>query len=172
MAEDQIRQVMIQGKLIGIAGLDNAISETARALYESGDEEIKKSLLDSISISNYVPSSARDAYGNALLREFKIAQGIPVEQDSFDGLTIAVLGAGCTRCTQLESDIRDLLSEMKIAADLRHITDAKEIARFGVMGAPALVVNNKVVSAGEVPPKSKIRQWIIDACNQPSEVDK
>jgi len=47
----------------------------------------------------------------------------------------------------LESDVRDLLSEMKITADLRHITDLKEIARYGVMGAPALVVNNKVVSA-------------------------
>ena len=47
---------------------------------------------------------------------------------------------------------------MKIAADLRHITDPKEIARFGVMGEPALVVNNKIVSVGEVPPKSKISE--------------
>jgi hypothetical protein len=40
------------------------------------------------------------------------------------------------------------------------------------MGAPALVVNNKVVSAGEVPPKSKICQWIIDAFHQSVEADK
>ena len=75
---------------------------------------------------------------------------------------------GCARCSQLEDDVRNLLSEMKIAADLRHITEVKEIARYGVLGSPALVINNKVVSVGEVPPKSKIRQWIIEACNPPN----
>jgi len=172
MAEDEIRQVMIQGRLIGIVGLDDVIMKTAQTLQGSTDEEIQNSLLEAVSINNYIPATAREAYGRALLREFKIAQNLPVEQDSFNGLIIAVLGTGCARCSQLESDVRDLLSEMKITADLRHITDLKEIARYGVMGAPALVVNNKVVSAGEVPPKSKIRQWIIDACHQSAEADK
>ena len=140
--EDEVRQVMISGRLIGIVGLDDVIMKTAQTLQGSKDKKLK------------------------------IAKNLPVEQDSFDGLIIAVLGAGCTRCTQLESDVRDILSEMKITADLRHITDLKEIARYGVMGAPALVVNNKVVSVGEVPPKSKIRQWIIDACHQSIEANK
>jgi CBS domain containing-hemolysin-like protein len=147
MAEDEIRQVMIQGRLIGIVGLDDVIMKTAQTLQGSTDEEIQNSLLEAVSINNYIPATAREAYGRALLREFKIAQNLPVEQDSFNGLIIAVLGTGCARCSQLESDVRDLLSEMKITADLRHITDLKEIARYGVMGAPALVVNNKVVSA-------------------------
>jgi hypothetical protein len=54
---------------------------------------------------------------------------------------------------------------MKIAADLRHVTDIKEIARYKLLGSPALVINNNVVSVGEVPPKSKIRQWIIEIYN-------
>ena len=172
MAEDEVRQVMIQGRLIGIVGLDAVIMKTAKTLQGSTEEEIQNSLLETVSINNYIPAAAREAYGRALLREFKIAQNLPVEQDSFNGLIIAVLGTGCARCSQLESDVRDLLSEMKITADLRHITDLKEIARYGVMGAPALVVNNKVVSAGEVQPKSKIRLWIIDACHQSVEADK
>ena len=172
MAEDEVRQVMIQGRLIGIVGLDAVIMKTAQTLQGSTEEEIQNSLLETVSINNYIPAAAREAYGRALLREFKIAQNLPVEQDSFNGLIIAVLGTGCARCSQLESDVRDLLSEMKITADLRHITDLKEIARYGVMGVPALVVNNKVVSAGEVPPKSKIRQWIIDACHQSVEDNK
>ena len=172
MAEDKVRQVMISDRLIGIVGLDDVIMKTARSIQGSTDEEIQNSLLTAVSMNNYIPAAAREAYGRALLREFKIAQNLPVEKDSFNGLTMAVLGAGCARCSQLESDVRDLLSELKIAADLRHITDLKEIARFGVMGAPALVVNNKVVSVGEVPPKSKIRKWIIDACHQSVEVNK
>ena len=168
MTEDEVKQVMIQGKLIGIAGLGVVIQKAAQTFQGSPDEEIQNSLLAAVSINNYIPAAAREAYGRALLREFKIAQNLPVEQELFNRLTIAVLGEGCTRCSQLESDVRDLLSEMKIAADLRHITDPKEIARFGVMGEPALIINNKIVSVGEVPPKSKIRKWIIEAFDQPA----
>jgi len=99
------------------------------------------------------------------LREFKISQGLPVAEEPVHGLNIIVLGIGCTRCSQLENDVRDLLSEMKIAANLDHVTDIKEIAQYGLLGSPALIINNKVLSVGEVPPKSKIRQWIIDAYN-------
>ena len=120
-------------------------------------------MLKDISINNYVPSSARDAYANALLREFKIVQGLPVAEEPVSGLNIEVVGVGCARCYQLENDVRDLLSEMNIAAGLRHVSDIKEIARYKLLGSPALVINNKVVSVGEVPPKSKIRQWIIEA---------
>jgi hypothetical protein len=79
------------------------------------------------------------------------------------------LGMSCARCSQLENDVRDLLSEMKIAANLHHITNLKEIAHYGLLGSPALVINNKVLSVGEVPPKSKIRQWIIEAYNPPDK---
>jgi hypothetical protein len=172
VAEDKVKQVMISGKLIGIVGLNDAVVRTAQALPGSADAEIKNNLLTEVSENNYIPDAARDAYGQALLREFKLAQNLPVEQDTSNDLTITVLGMGCTRCSQLETDVRDLLEEMKIAADLRHITDPKEIARYCVLGAPALLVNNKVVSAGDVPPKSKIRQWLIDALNQSADVTK
>ena len=95
MAEDEVRQVMIQGRLIGIVGLDDFIMKIAQILHGSTDEEIQNSLLAAVSINNYIPATAREAYGRALLREFKIAQNLPVEQDSFNGLIIAVLGTGC-----------------------------------------------------------------------------
>lgn len=78
-------------------------------------------------------------------------------------MNIEVVGIGCARCNQLENDERDLLSEMQLAASLQHVTDGKEIARYKLLGSPALVINKKVVAAGEVPPNSKIRQWIIEA---------
>jgi hypothetical protein len=161
MAEDRVKQIIINERLIGIVGLDDAIK---KILLQGGrDEEIKNSLLKEISANNYVPPSAQDAYASALLREFKIAQGIPVAEEQVQGLNIEVVGMGCSRCDQLENDVRDLLSEMKIAASLRHVADVKEIARYKLLGSPALVINNKVVCLGEVPPKSKIREWIIDA---------
>ena len=55
------------------------------------------------------------------------------------------------------------MAEMDLAGDLRHVTDPKEIASYGVMGVPALIINNKVVSAGVLPDKKMIRQWLADA---------
>lgn len=161
MSEDKFKQIIINGRLVGIVGLEDAIKKIISRT--NSDDEIKNSLLTHISSINYVPPSALDAYGNALLREFKISQGIPVDDEPVHGLNIKILGTGCSRCSQLENDVLDLLSEIKIAANLQHITDGKEIARYNLLGFPALVINNKVVSSGEVPPKSKIRRWIIES---------
>jgi hypothetical protein len=161
MVEDNVKQFMINGQMVGIVGLDEAIKKVNTQ--NNNDEEIKIFLLKEISANNYVPSCAQDAYANALLREFKIAQGLPVAEEPVQGLNIEVVGMGCARCNELENDVRDLLSEMNIAAGLRHVSDIKEIARYKLLGSPALVINNKVVSVGEVPPKSKIREWIIEA---------
>jgi len=81
------------------------------------------------------------------------------------GLRIDVLSIGCTRCGQLKNDVCDLLSEIKIAANLRFIIDPKEISHYRLLGSPALVIKNKVSSIGEVPPKSKIRPYLIESYN-------
>jgi hypothetical protein len=160
MAENEIKQVMINGRLTGISGLAEVIKEVAGISGNFRDEEIQKKLLELVAVHNYIPASAHESYGKAILREFKIAQGKHVDEEPVSGFRIAVLGAGCMRCTQLESDVRDILSELNIAADLQHIVDLKEISRYGLMGLPALVIGNKVLAVGEVPPKNKIRQWI------------
>jgi small redox-active disulfide protein 2 len=167
MSEENVKQVMINGRLIGIAGVEDAINKISLTAQGKSDEEICNGLLELVSSTNFIPSGARNNYGKALLREYQKSQNLPFADEPSQGFSIAVLGMSCTRCNQLESDVRDLLSELKIAADLRHVTDMKEIAHYGVLGSPALVINNKVVSVGEVPPKSKIRQWIIDAYSSP-----
>lgn len=163
MSINEIKQVMINGRLIGIAGMDAAIKEVAKLPKDLGDEEIAARLFEIISLNNYIPAKMREAYQKALLREFKIERGLPTAAEDIPGLRIGVLGMGCARCTQLEADVRDVLSEMAIAADLYNITDLQEISRFRLMGEPALVINGKVVSVGEVPAKSQIRQWILES---------
>ena len=169
MAKNEIKQITINGHLVGIIGLNNIIKRTAETHRGKSDEDIKSILLSEIAVNNYVPPAAQDAYGHALLRELKIAEGLLVAEEPSHGLDIAIVGMGCARCSQLENDVRDLLSEMKIAANLHNITDLKDIAHYGLLGSPALVMNNKILSVGEVPPKSKIRQWIIEAYNPPEK---
>lgn len=172
MSENEITQIMVDGRLVGITGFQKALKKAAESPLKENDNAIQEILLDAIVSDNYVPASARAAYGRALLREFKTAQGIPVTPENFRGLTISILGAGCIRCVQLESDVRDVLSEMGIAAELRHVSDFKEIARYGIMGGPALVINGKVIATGFVPPKSDIRKWIMGEIASVSAVGK
>ena len=56
-----------------------------------------------------------------------------------------------------KSLLRDVMAEMNLAGDLRHVTDVKEIGQYGVMGVPALIINGKVVAVGSVPEKKKIQ---------------
>jgi hypothetical protein len=154
MDKDEIKQIMTNDHLVGILGLDNIIKRTGETNRDKSDEDIKNILLSKIAANNYVPPSAQNVYGHALL--LKIAQGLFVAEEPTYGPDIVVLGMSCARGSQLEEDVRDLLSEMKIAANLHHITDLKEIAHYELLGSPALVINNKVLSVGEVPPKCKI----------------
>ena len=110
MTKDEIKQIMINDHLVGIVGLDDLIKKTAETHRGKNDEDIKNILLREITLNNYVPPAAQDAYGYALLREFKIAQGLLVAEKPSHGLNIAVLGMSCARCSQLENDVRDLLS--------------------------------------------------------------
>lgn len=131
---------------------------------DKSDTEIASLLLQAVSDQHYIPDATGDSYAQALLRQYKIEQNIPVAPEPAQGLRIYVLGQGCARCSQMENDLRDILSEMQIAADLRHITEHQENNPFRYYRAPALVINDKVVSTGSVPPKSQLRQWIIRTC--------
>jgi protein-disulfide isomerase len=56
----------------------------------------------------------------------------------------------------------EVMAEMKLAGAVEHVRDIKEIASYGVMGTPALVINAKIVSVGTVPSKAKIREWLSE----------
>ena len=63
---------------------------------------------------------------------------------------IKVLGGGCAKCVALESAVRAALEELGMDAAIDHVTDFAQIAAYGVMTTPALVVDGKVVSYGKV----------------------
>ena len=69
---------------------------------------------------------------------------------------IKVLGSGCDKCRALEKSTRDALQELGRKERIQHVTDFAEIAQYGVMQTPALVVNNKVISYGKVLTKDEV----------------
>lgn len=77
-------------------------------------------------------------------------------------MEIKVLGQGCVRCHQLEEEVRRVIVELGVQADVEHVTDIKEIMSYKVMGTPALVINGKVKVAGKVPKTEEIKKYLTE----------
>ena len=75
-------------------------------------------------------------------------------------MTIKVLGSGCKNCRMLLQNTRDAVSAMNLPAEIEYITDMQEIAKYGVMSMPALVVGEQVVSMGKVLKASEIQKLL------------
>lgn len=67
-----------------------------------------------------------------------------------EGASVKVLGSGCAKCNQLEAATKAALEQLGMDTKIDHVTDFSQIAAYGVMTTPALVVDGKVVSYGKV----------------------
>ena len=77
-----------------------------------------------------------------------------------DTAGVKVLGTGCAKCNALENAVRAALTELGMDTTIDHVTDFAQIAAYGVMTTPALVVDGKVVSYGKVLKKEEAKLLI------------
>jgi small redox-active disulfide protein 2 len=65
-------------------------------------------------------------------------------------MIIKVLGPGCKNCENLADNTKAALKELGMEAEIEKVTDFGEIAGYGILSTPGLVVDEKVVSSGKV----------------------
>jgi small redox-active disulfide protein 2 len=65
-------------------------------------------------------------------------------------MIIKILGSGCKKCITLGENAKTAAIAAGKEVDLIKITDIAEIAGYGVMSTPGLVIDEKVVSTGKV----------------------
>lgn len=159
MSEKELSYIVVKGMRVGIMGLQEVLQELS-ALKGRADQEIADLMLERLKVRNYIPLSASDAYRKAFLREFKKFVGEPVPEEGEGGLKVVILGPGCPNCDRLEQTVLTVLTEENIPAEVEHVRDPVEIARYGVMGTPALVINGKIKYSGIVPNKKQIAGWL------------
>jgi len=160
---DDVTQIRIGKHMTGIIGLKPALAEAAAQCRDMTDDLIGEMLLEMLGRRNYIETGLRDVYAQAFVREYKKFIGQPVAEVGGQGLTIKVLGPGCTQCERLEREVMTVMSENGVTAELEHVRDVAEIARLGVMGVPALLINDEVKVVGSVPSREKIKTWILQA---------
>lgn len=61
-----------------------------------------------------------------------------------------VLGACCQKSADTFTNVKQAVAELGLPDEVINIGDAVEIAKYGVMQTPALVINSKVVSYGKL----------------------
>ncbi|WP_219700807.1 thioredoxin-like selenoprotein Sec.2, partial [Brachyspira hampsonii] len=76
--------------------------------------------------------------------EEEIKQDPPIEA------RVKILGTGCSNCQKLEENTIAAIEEAKLDLAIKYVEDMAEIASYGVMSTPALVLDDKVLSYGKV----------------------
>ncbi len=74
-------------------------------------------------------------------------------------MDIKVLGPGCAKCEQVEKLIKETIKELGVDAKVEKISDLMEIAQYGIIITPAVVIDNDVKVTGKVPSKEQIKSW-------------
>ena len=75
-------------------------------------------------------------------------------------MIIKVLGPGCANCKNLERVTQEAVAELGLDARIEKVTDYAEIAAYGVMATPGLVVDERVVLSGRVPTAAQLRELL------------
>ena len=78
-------------------------------------------------------------------------------------LTIKVLGSGCPNCKKVEAIARQAVAKMSVEAEVIKVTEHAEMMQYNIMATPALVINEKLVSAGRIPSEAQVTSWLAEA---------
>ena len=72
-------------------------------------------------------------------------------------MEIKILGSGCANCKKLEENTKTALKALDMDASVEKVQDFKDIAKYGVMRTPALVLNGEVKIVGKVATVDEIK---------------
>lgn len=74
-------------------------------------------------------------------------------------MEIKILGGGCPKCKVLYNNVMSACRELSVEAEVTKVEDFADIASYGVMTTPALVIDEKVVAFGKINYK-KVKELI------------
>ncbi len=156
--------VMVNGKAIGIIGLDGVLNDVKSRIAEGmAIEDAANFALSRIEERNYIPLTKKDAYLKAVIKLLGGNTGDTEDSRTSPlNLIIRILGPGCVSCNRLEEVVMQVLQQKNIVADIFHVRELDEIWRYGVISTPTLVVNERVKCTGRLPSQAEVEKWILE----------
>jgi len=83
-----------------------------------------------------------------------------IKSEMENTMDIKILGSGCTKCKTTAALIDQVAKDKGVPIHLDKVEDVRQIAGYGVMSTPGVVIDGKVVHAGGVPSRQKVEQWL------------
>jgi small redox-active disulfide protein 2 len=77
-------------------------------------------------------------------------------------MKIQIAGPGCMNCKTTEQRVFNACAELNLAADISKVTDYNEMAKFGVLRTPAVLVDGEVVIMGRVPSVAELKTLLTE----------
>lgn len=75
-------------------------------------------------------------------------------------MKIKVLGMGCAKCETLLANVKEAVNQTGVEAEIEKVTDFAEIAKYGILMTPGLVIDEEVKSAGKLLNTEEIARMI------------
>lgn len=73
---------------------------------------------------------------------------------------IKILGPGCRNCENLEKQTRAAVAQLGLEATIEKVTAYPDIAAYGILSTPGLVVDEQVLVSGRVPKSAEIAELL------------
>lgn len=71
-------------------------------------------------------------------------------------MNIKVIGSGCDKCDKTYETVAECIKELGLEVELERIEDLIEIVKLGVMTAPTVMVDGKIVISGQAPSRKQM----------------
>ncbi len=75
-------------------------------------------------------------------------------------MKVKILGSGCVNCQTLEKRMITALQELEVNAEIEKVQSFQDIASYGVMSTPALVIDGKIMFQGMVPKIEVLKEMV------------
>jgi small redox-active disulfide protein 2 len=83
-------------------------------------------------------------------------------------MEIKVLGPGCANCKRLYAEAEKAIARSGQSATLTKVEAIEQIAGYGILRTPGLVIDGQVVASGRIPGEAEILTMITTAAAKAS----
>ncbi|WP_018076037.1 thioredoxin family protein [Novosphingobium nitrogenifigens] len=73
---------------------------------------------------------------------------------------VKVLGPGCKRCQATQAMVEAAARDLGLEVAVEKVTDYAEMAKYGILATPGIVIDGKVVHSGGLPREEDVRRWL------------
>jgi small redox-active disulfide protein 2 len=75
-------------------------------------------------------------------------------------MEIKVCGPGCASCEKVQKIVTAAIAATGVDAAVIKVTDFQEIAKLGIFSTPAVIIDGKVKSVGNIPKQAEVEKWL------------